>query len=62
MQGAKAAEETAAQREVLVAAAKGVVFVLALVESAFARVVVRESSINKEILALTKNVRSVEQP
>jgi len=51
-----------ARREVPVAAAKGAVFAQVLVEIVFAQVVVKQSSTDREILALSKNAPSVGQP
>ena len=53
--------QAGAWREVLVAAAKGAVFVQVLVEIVFAQVVVKQSSTDREILALSKNVPSAGQ-
>ena len=55
-------EPDEARGEVPVGAAKGAVFVRGLEESVFAQVVVKESSIDRGILALRKNAPSVGQP
>jgi len=57
-QGAKALEQVEAWEGAAVAAVEVAVVVQALVETAFAQTVVKESPTSGEILALSKNAQS----